>query len=315
MAFLRQAVARSTSVVAVAVSMACGGAPPASPSLATASVAITGLPAAVPYGSPLRLKAELLVGTTASDCTSQALWQVDNLAVASITGAGELTGLQSGFVTVTATCDGVSASGRTMVQRLAPRVFLSTCDPSPSFDCALDGVDVNATVEFLDGPRAGEVMSENAVITIPPKTLLLPIKIRVSARFYETQEFILSENTSVFEDGGHIAFVVLMKFVGDSSTDSYVKTWPSGEIYPFRTRSAGQIEIGTYWHYDDPSHYVRMITELWCDGSRVALGGEGFGLQHTGVVLSHAVTGPSACEVRIPHTEVYRYRLTVTYPH
>jgi hypothetical protein len=200
-----------------------------------------------------------------------------------------------------------------LVQRFARRVWV--CDQSLSSNCRSDAVSVNATVEFLEGPRAGEVMSENAIMAIPPNTLLLPIKIRVSARFYETREFILSENTSVFEDGGHISFVILMKFVGDSSTDSYVKTNSDSGIHLFRTRSAGSIEIGTYWQYDDPSHYVRLITELWCDGSRIALGGEAFGLQHIGAVLSHAVTGPSRCGVRIPPTEVDRYRLTITYPH
>src|SRR5437899_1919459 len=105
--------ARLRFIVALAASTSCGGASstPSSPAL---SVLITGLPAAIQYGVPVPLKAEALSGTALRDCTSRALWQVDNLAVASISSAGVLTGEQSGFVTVTATCDGASTSGRTM---------------------------------------------------------------------------------------------------------------------------------------------------------------------------------------------------------
>lgn len=161
-------------------------------------------------------------------------------------------------------------------------------------------------------------MPEYSVASIPWKTLLLPIKIRVSARFYETREFVLSENTSISETGGDIAFVVPMDFVGDASTDMYLghTNYDRGETFPFRPTSAGPIDVGTYWRYDDLSHYVRLVTELWCDGWFLARGSEGFGQGHSGSEFVHVLTAPSACEIRtLPHSEVGRYRLTITYAH
>ena len=93
-------------VVAV-FAAACSSSPTSSTTVA--SIAITGSAPAVGSTSQLTATATMSNGTT-QDVTSSATWVSGDTAIATVSGAGVVTGISAGSTTVTATYQSVTAS-------------------------------------------------------------------------------------------------------------------------------------------------------------------------------------------------------------
>jgi Bacterial Ig-like domain (group 2) len=93
---------------AVAVfAAACSSSPTSSTTIA--SIAITGSAPTVGSTSQLTATATMSNGTT-QDVTSSATWVSGDAAIATVSGAGVVTGVSAGSTTVTATYQSVTAS-------------------------------------------------------------------------------------------------------------------------------------------------------------------------------------------------------------
>jgi hypothetical protein len=190
------------------------------------------------------------------------------------------------------------------------------------------GVTAVATIEILDGPRAGLIVSPDQLEALDPATYVFPLKVRVSAKLFESRVVDLSQSTiDMFRSlstqsllkpmsSTTTVFNVALRYVGDGQTDTYTGLADAGlkGIFPFVSRTGGTADVGVYWVNDDFAHRVYVTTEVWCNGQRLAQDTiTAFGT-FGGPRISQAVPGQTACEVRVTPDDVH-YRITVTYPH
>lgn len=288
------------------------------------------VPPAVPFGSTIPLRTEIRTGDSVTDCASSAAsWKSSdgNIGVVGYLydygpppfGPLTLFTRQSGFLTLTATCDGLTASERIRVEGTWLPTSITTTDD-------VLGVPTGSTIEILDGPRAGVRVPESQFSTVTGFTF--PLTVRLTAPFYAAKDYALDHtgDPNSYAPGFEVHRGVQtslqrqvgLTYVGEPSTDTFAARWRNNHesqdaAYPFAVRAAGTIEVGTQWQNDFDDQYT-LITELWCGGQMlyrdtdVRLG------PPPGVRFRQTVTGPAACEIRV-HRINQAYRITVTYPH
>lgn len=303
-----------------AVGAGCGSGKPSAPTPtsptrpAAQQLEIRGLSSAITKGASIRLQAVITTAGPERDCTPRTQWATDDSAVARVSSDGILTAVISGFATVTATCDGLTASQRARVEAIVGRPWVYGRDVTlyPQMPGLSLLSQPSASLEFLDGPLAGERHPQSDLPSMA--NLTVPVTVRASARFYETTEFVLAETTEAFSNGHDATWAIPMTYVGDPNTETYVESVSgSGPRHTFAPRSAGLIEVGTFWVEDDPSSATYLTAQLWCEGRLLAQNIKRGG-GNSGIAITQPIAAPSACEVRLSGA-VTRYRLTITYPH
>jgi hypothetical protein len=298
------------------MSAACG----ATPTTATPPVQqlqIVGIPASVAKGASIPLRAVIVSGHVQEEDCAGAQWAIDDGNVAKISSQGVLTGLLTGFANVTVTCRGLTSSARARVEGPVGRPWVYGRDVQLfSLSCGAVGGSCrtvpDVTIDFLDGPRAGERHSQS---DLPGMSgLVLPITIRASARFYGTAVFVLAESTAGFNNGHDAIWTIAMTYVGDSLTDTYIDVPYHRDVRrPFATRGPGTVEVGTFWLNGDPTSNEVLAPELWCGGQLLQRVEQRNG--HSGITISQSIAEPTSCEVRASGYGGTQYRLTITYPH
>jgi hypothetical protein len=302
-----------TSVVVLVA--ACGGSPnaprrlPDSP--AVSQLRITGLPPALSPGATAQLKAELVLQTGAvNECA--ATWAVDDAKVAGISSSGLLTAGMTGYVNVTASCEGIVARLETKVETISPHRFVIV-----AYDSEVGTeLGVEATMEFLDGPRRGEIVPRSVYASGMPD-VSWPVKVRFTAEDYEPKNFILDESTGTRRNSLSplFDFRVPMTFIPDALTDTYVRRMSSTEMeiaHPFMLRLPGAVRIRTWWAVD---YNDRLTIELWCGGQLLRRASQHAGSAGSG--FTHDVEAPGACEVKLRQLKSdasTRYRVAISYP-
>lgn len=296
---------------------ACGGASPTSPAKApdgagTSELRITGLPRALSPGSTAQLKAETVLQTgTVKECA--AAWSVDEANVASVSSSGLLTGEMTGYVNVTASCEGLTRRAETKVEAMSPyRLVIVAYDSEVQTESG-----VAARMEFLDGPHAGESMPTGSFFTSGVPDVMWPVKVRFTADGFEPKDFILAEATGKRRNPTSplFDFWVPMTFAPDALTDTYVRRMSRTEMeiaHPFTMRVPGPVQIRTWWSVD---YNDGLFIELWCGGERLRSASQRF--YSAGDGFTHEVMAPGACEVRLRQLKsdaATRYRVAIRYP-
>jgi hypothetical protein len=311
---------RVCAVILVAGLSGCGGAPTTpseSGTSASSPLRITGLPAALTPGTSAQLTA--LVGAQGAGRACAASWSVDNLRAAEVSSTGELTGLAIGYVTVTASCEGVDARGETRVTGPAPanaKILAYDRDVRSVFGVA-------ATMQFLDGPRVTQLVETEPLFPFQPRPdplsgIQLPVKVRFTAEDYAPREVVLAEPTDECSGApiGIVGYCIPMTFVGNAQTDTDVRTMSrdQGEfVYPFRPARTGQVRVRTWWSVDFGDG---LFVELWCGGIMLRRVEQSFGSAGDG--FTELVPSGTACEVRLRQVKNdagTHFRVAITYPH
>jgi hypothetical protein len=234
--------------------------------------------------------------------------------VASISPTGLLTGRITGYTTVIASCAGLTARSEA---RVAASVSYTL--NLVAYDSALTalGCGVAATMEFLDGPLAGQhVPTACGEPFLPPARYggTLPLKVRFTAESYEPKDFVLAESTGT-PRGTRVVwdFRVPMTFVPDPLTDTFVRMVSSADkeiSYPFFLRAPGTVRVRNWWSLDFADNF---FVELWCGGQRlqhiIEFGGSAGG-------FTQDVQSAGQCEVKLqPHINgTTPHRIALTYP-
>jgi hypothetical protein len=262
-------------------------------------------------GSTAQLKAEIVLQTgTVNECA--AAWSVDEASVASVSPSGLLTGGKTGYVNVTASCEGLTTRAETKVEAISPyRLIIVAYDSEVRTEAG-----VTARMEFLDGPRAGESMPTGGVFTNGVPDVTWPVKVRFTADGFEPKDFILAEATGTRRNpiSNLFDFWVPMTFTPDALTDTYVRTMSRTEMeiaHPFTMRQPGPVQVRTWWSVD----YNDILSiELWCGGERLRTASQRFGSAGDG--FTHDVLAPGACEVRLRQIKsdaATHYRVAIRY--
>ena len=296
--------------VLAALVTACGSGSPTAPppagdgTLALPDLRIVGVSRALSSGTSVQLKAEASVSSSGrTEC--HAAWSSDKPEIASITADGLLTALTGGYVHITASCTGATATVEAKVE--APNSYAWDI---PVRDAEWGGVVWHVTMEFLDGPRQGEkVPFENELIVRSP---VWPVKVRFTANDYQPLEFVFAESAGELFPGS-VVFWIRMVFTPEPDTDTYVGSLnPSVKTasHPFSARAPGSVRLRSWWNADDDVATPTM--ELWCGGQRLRReiapdrGGE----------IVQALTSPAACEVKMSVSSTnLEYRVAISYPH
>jgi hypothetical protein len=163
---------------------------PASPSVPPPTLRISGVPPALSPGQTAQMSAELVAADgRVSPCT--ASWAVDDPRVATVSPTGLLTGGMTGYVRIAGTCQGISAAVETKTSAPSPYQWIIV-----AHDSALPTeFGVAATLEFLDGPRAGEKIRLGSVFTNGTPGTEWPVRARLNATDYAETEIVLAEAT------------------------------------------------------------------------------------------------------------------------
>jgi hypothetical protein len=305
----------------VAVLASCGGSSgsPGGPSTLPSSVAITGLPEAVWVNATTTLKAQVFQGATVKDCA--ATWSVDDAKVATISPAGVLsTTNTSGYVTVTATCDGVAAQAQARVQRTTPlNLVVYAYDDAVKDRSQWHIFTLDATVEFLDGPYAGKTWRTwDTAFGYGVGDVTLPAKVRVTANGFAARDAVLSDETvpAAGDLSTSLDWWLPMKFAPDANTDTL-----AGELteqsagLAFTLAAPGAVQVRTWWTGMDSSSIDRATLALSCNGSVVETLEQGQHSQGSGFTKDVGTSGPCTVSLtsRSPR-EPWFYRIAVTYP-
>ena len=285
---------------------------PTAPAPRPAALRIAGVPPALSPGGTTQLKAELVFADgLVKECASG--WSVDDPRVATVTPGGLMTGGLTGFVRVTATCDGLLATAETRTSALSTYQWIIVAHDSE----VLTESGVAATVEFLDGPRAGERMPIGSVFTNGTPGTEWPVRVRLTARDFATTDAVLAETTGKRRNSNSplFDFRIPMVFASDSDTDTYIRRMSRTEseiAHPFEVKRSGTVEIRTWWSVD---YNDRLFVDLWCGGTRISGVTQQFGSAGSG--LSQTVGGPASCEVRLRQAKSdasTHYRVAIRYP-
>jgi hypothetical protein len=120
--------ARTAALLALAYgvasgSAACGGSPTAvTPAVTVSAVTVTGSAPAVGAAAQFTATATLTNGTT-QGATSQATWSSSNPAVATVNGAGLVTGIAAGEADISATFQSIAGRAHITIANTSPIVF------------------------------------------------------------------------------------------------------------------------------------------------------------------------------------------------
>jgi hypothetical protein len=300
------------------LSTACGGSNPSAPSTPVGTptivaLRITGLPEALSPASTTQLRAEAtLSDSSAKECL--ASWSVDDAKVASISTSGVLQAFVTGYVTVSATCDGVTARVETRVEGPCPySLFVVAQDKDVTTEFG-----IAATMEVLDGPRGGQKVATGSVygpgITLPT----WPERVRLTADSFEPRDFVLAESTGKRRNAESpiFDFNVPMAFAPDAWTDTYVQRMSRTEMefrYPITLAAPGDVSVRTWWSVD---YNDLLYVQLWCQGSMLREVAQRFGSNGQG--FTERVGTPGSCEVRLRQSKSdasTHYRVAIRYPH
>lgn len=306
------------ALVPILFAAGCGGdsehapttpAPAANPVVA---IHIQGLPESLTPGATAQLKAEVAFRDgTRKECA--ATWSVSDARVAAVSAAGFLTAGITGYVTVTATCDGLTATVETKTATACPySLVIVAMDREVGTEFG-----VAATLEFLDGPRAGERIRTGSVFNAVASNTDWPVKVRLTADSFETTDFVLAENTGTRRNNISplFDFRIPMTFRPDPLTDTYVRTMSRSEMeiaHPFVVAAPGNVDVRTWWSVD---YNDRLFVELWCSGQLLRTQTQLFG--SAGAGFSQLVTAPGACEVRLRQSKAdagTHYRVAIRHP-
>jgi hypothetical protein len=187
--------------------------------------------------------------------------------VAKVSSSGLLTGGTTGYVTVAASCQGVTAQAETKVQ--AARHYHVVIVPYDRDLCAPpDMKPLPANMEFLDGPRAGQTMPLARFYRDGMPDVTWPVKVRITADGYEPTDFVLADTTGERpnQTSAWFDFWVPMTFAQDALTDTFIgELSPPEKIvtYPVTLRTAGPVQVRAWWWGDYDSD---LFVELSCDG-------------------------------------------------
>lgn len=293
----------------------CGndaGPTPTGPTPSPSSLRITGVPPALSPGETTQLRAEVTVGDgSVKSCA--ASWSVDDTRVATVTAGGLLTGGLTGFARVTATCEGLNATVDTRTSAPSPYQWIIV-----AYDREVPTeFGISATLEFLEGPRAGERMMLGSVFTNGTPGTEWPVRVRLTARDFASTDAVLAETTGQRRNPTSplFDFRIPMTFAADADTDTHVRRMSRDlmEIaHPFELRKAGTVEVRTWWSVD---YNDTLLVDLWCGGARIAGVTQVFGSAGHG--FSQSVGGPAACEVRLRQSKsdaATQYRVAIRYP-
>lgn len=304
-------------LLAAALSSTCGGnaAAPTPPTSTPTTVAlrIVGLPDALSPGATVQLRAEVtLSNNTTKDCLPS--WAVDSPKVASISAGGVLEALATGYVNVMAACEGATVRAEARVESACPYTLIVVAQDKE----VPNEFGVAATMEFLDGPRAGQRIATGSVYTNGLTLATWPARVRFSADSYETRDVVLAESTGARRNPQSplFDFRVPMTFAPDAWTDTYVQTMSREDMefrYPMKLTSAGDVNVRTWWSVD---YNDRLYAELWCEGTMLRQVAQQFGSAGQG--FTERVGSPGSCEVRLRQLKwdaSTHYRVAIRYPH
>ena len=284
---------------------------PSSPGNPPLSLKISGVPASLAPGASTQLRAEAtLADGTTRQCA--ASWSVSDTRVATVDAAGLLTGGITGYVTVMGACEGLTVTADTKTSAVCPyRLVIVAVDGEVETEFG-----VAATLEFLDGPRAGERIQTGSVFNAVASNTVWPVRVRLTADSYETTDFVLAETTGTRRNktSSLFDFRLPMTFRPDPLTDTYVRTMSRSEMeiaHPFAVAVPGLVEVRTWWSvdYNDILH-----VELWCAGQLLRAVSQRFGSNGDG--FGHTVATPGACELRLRQSKSdanTRYRVAIRY--
>ena len=306
-------------LVTILLAVGCGGdgqrtpTTPAPASNPPVTLHIQGAPEALPPSATAQLKAEVVLRDgTRKECA--ATWSVSDARVAEVSAAGLLTAGITGYVTITAVCDGVTATAETKTAAACPySLVIVAMDREVGTEFG-----VAATLEFLDGPRAGERIRTGSVFNAVASNTEWPVKVRLTADSFETTDFVLAENTGTRRNKTSplFDFRIPMTFRPDALTDTYVRTMSKSEMqiaHPFVLGTPGTVDVKTWWSVD---YNDRLFLELWCGGQLLRSVTQLFGSNGAG--FSQAVATPGACELRLRQSKSdagTHYRVAIRYPH
>ena len=238
-------------------------------------------------------------------CTGPATWQSSNEAVATVNGGGLLTARSRGEATVTASCDGKSATRVfRVIEGLVLIVDVRDADvPMPLRD---------SVVEVLDGPRAGRYVAGPGFTQIEDVTL--PLRLRVSSPGYDAVETVVTEQSGTASPNSNVVQVgQALRITPQPGAEDIIGD--AVNLVPvrhtFRVRRAGMFRAQVWWYHDYNDH---LATELLC-GSRV-LASAGQMEQARGEGFEIAV---EPCDVDVVvrasgRYQLTRFRLRVSYP-
>ena len=305
-------------VVLVGVAMAAGcaqdspSAPapvPAPPGIA--SLRVSGMPAELSPGGTVQLKAEVILANgSVKECL--AVWSVDDSRVVVVSTTGLVTAGLTGFASVTASCEGLSAQAAAKVTALNPyKLVIVAYDSEVPSEFG-----VSTEMEFLDGPSAGQRVPTGWVWTNGLPDVTWPVRVRFTAEDYEPKEFVLAESTGKRRNSTSplFDFRIPMKFVADAQTDTYVRRMSKAEsqmAHPFTMRVPGPVQIRTWWSVD---YNDRLSVELWCNGAMLAARTQLAGSAGSGLTQD-APAG--SCETRLRQSKSdasTHYRVAIRYP-
>lgn len=281
---------------------ACNGATPTAPpkvptpdSPIISSVRIAGLPPTVQSGSTAQLTGQVVLQTGAvKDCQS-ATWSVDDTKVVNVSASGLLTGGVSGYAHVALSCEGLTTIGETKVEAGNPYQLVVYANDSELWRWVL----LKVSLEFLEGPRAGERITSSDILENGLEDMRWPVRVRLKADGYEPKDLVLSEATGTRRNDSSplFDFHVPMTFVPDALTDTHVRRLSETEMgasHPFKMRVPGPVQVRVWWSVD---YNDRVTVELWCGGKKLegitqlgASRGDGF---------TRDVPAPADCEVRL----------------
>jgi hypothetical protein len=278
------------------------------------SVQILGLPSSLAPRATAPLRAEIRRSTGETrDCTSQALWKVDDPRVATVSAAGILGAIITGYFSVSATCESLTGTSESRVEAAVPYLAKLVAQDSEVVNHA--GIDF--TMEFLEGARTGERLSRGQLFA-GIHGLVFPVRVRLTSPFHGTTDFVLAETTGQRRNSSSdlFDFEVPMSFMPDAFTETSVRRMSRDESeirHPFRVASSGLVDIRTWWAVD---YNDILFVELWCGdrmlrriSQRESSRGDGF---------AHQLDAGSACEVRLRQEKQdarTQYRLAIRHPH
>jgi hypothetical protein len=284
------------------------------------------VPPVVPFGSTIPLHTEIHTGEIVTDCSSStALWKTtsdggdvgvvsyaDNRVIA---GPAFLYTRGSGFLTLTATCDGLTATTSIRVEGTWLPTRITTGDDAPG----LEYMPTGSSVEILDGPRAGVRVPEDQFVTVTGFTF--PLTVRLTAPFYAPKDYVINryapQAKPPVNEELYVKKILLTYVGGGSSSAAFLAQGKDyrespDATYPFTVKAAGTIEVATQWHKDFEDQY-KLITELWCGGQMLHRDTEDIFSPSPSVRFRETVAEPGACEIRV-HRNSQAYRITVTFP-
>jgi hypothetical protein len=307
---------RVAAIMGVAMAAACAqdspSAPaPVPPDPGVTALRVAGMPAELSPGGSVQLKAEVILANgSVKECV--AAWSVDDARVAAISPTGLVTAALTGFASVTASCEALSAQAVAKVVAANPYqlVIVAYDEEVPS------EFGVSTEMEFLDGPSAGQRVPTGWVWTNGLPGVTWPVRVRFTAEDYEPKEFVLAESTGKRRNSTSplFDFRIPMKFVADAQTDTHVRQMTKAEsqmTHPFTMRQPGSVQIRTWWSVD---YNDRLSVELWCNGEMLASR-----TQHAGSAGSGLTQDAPAgsCETRLRQFKSdasTHYRLAIRYP-